>query len=142
MKDVIRIQQPRVFKNRKALTLIECLVAVILLSITLVAGMAFYFNASAIMGQAMHKKMAMEMINQKFEQLRRDGYSALTPTVDFVNGSTVTFGDFSVQTRQKVTNIDGNSSNGVRKVEIEVSWTEAGKSAANTIAMSTYVAGL
>ncbi len=131
-------QRHHFFKSQKALTLAECLVSIVILAITLVAGMAFYFNSGAIMGRAMHKKMAMEMANQKMETIKQAGFDALGVTVGFVDEPVVTFGDFSLKNmRKRVTSVDGTS-NGVKQVEIEVIWTESGTD--QVIALSTYVA--
>jgi len=51
-------------------TLIEILVSMVVMAITLLGGIALYFNASELQKMAMHKKMATELANSRMEELR------------------------------------------------------------------------
>jgi len=51
-------------------SLIEILVSMLIMTITILGGMALYFNASELQKMAIHKKMATEIANSKMEELR------------------------------------------------------------------------
>jgi len=128
--------------NTRGFTLIESLISIILLSICLAGGIAFYFNASEIMTLAIHKKIAVEIANQAVEKYKEMGYSDLPPANGvWTADSAVTFGDFSVQTRRKIADVV-NGPPATKQVEFEVTWTEAGKTQARTINLFTYIASL
>lgn len=131
-------------KTNRGFTLIESLISLLLLSIILAGGLSFYFNSDEIMSLAMHKKIAMEMANQSMEKIKKDGYAnLLPPTIGFVSGpfgSAMTFGDFTAQTQQRVTHVEGISPNINKMIEVKVSWTEAGKQTSREILLATYMA--
>ena len=58
------------FSNQRGSTLIEILVSMIIMAITLLGGLALYFNASEIQKMAIHKKMATEVASTKMEKYR------------------------------------------------------------------------
>ena len=58
-------------KNKKAFTLIECLISILILAILLAGGMSFYFNSNSFMSLAMHKKIALELATEKMEDCKR-----------------------------------------------------------------------
>ena len=135
-----------IIHNKKAFTLIEVLVCILLLAIILAGGISLYFNGTKIMTLAMHKKIAMEVVNQAMEQVRKDGYTNLSYSNSVNNNirtcgssSPVTFGDFSVQKQQCLTNIEGNSPNKNKEIEIIVNWSETGSSESKIIALATYI---
>jgi len=128
--------------NNRGFTLIESLVSIILLSICLTGGIAFYFNASEIMALTIHKKIAMEMANQAAEKYKEMGYLNLPPvSADWVPEAAVTFGDFTAKTRRWIKNVIGDPPN-TKQVEFEVRWTEAGKTEARSINLITYISNL
>ena len=64
-------------KHNKAFSLIEVLVSLFLFSFVMVAGMGLYFNAQEIQSKASHKKMAVELVNSKIEELKGTDYSLI-----------------------------------------------------------------
>ena len=126
------------FQNEKGISLVEVLISVLLLTIILAAGQNFYFNASAIMAQAMHKKIAMEMANQQMETNRVNGYASLPnpATGNWENPVAVSFADFTANARRRVTDLGTPPQ---KKVEIEVKWLESGKQDQRVINLATYV---
>ena len=103
--------------------------------------MAFYFNSTEVMTLAMHKKMAMEMATQALEQSKSLGYG--NPVLADTAGAwtpltSVVFGSFSAQPQRRVT--DNNPSANVKKIEIQVPWTESGKASQLQINLATYLA--
>ena len=116
--------------NKKAFTLVEVLISILLLSIILAGGMGFYFNSTDVMTRAMHKKIAMEMANQAMEQIKNGGYTGAlvdpatitwAPSsdpfnvIEWSNGSF----NFKVQEQHRVTDI-GSPAN--KQVEVRVCW--------------------
>ena len=75
-----------ILKKKNGLTLLECVVAMVLLAVTLSAGMGFYFYSSGVMGMAMRKKIAMEMVSQYLEDKR-----ANPPLVTVISSGTCFF---------------------------------------------------
>ena len=58
------------FSNQRGSTLIEILVSMLIMSITMLGGIALYFNASELQKMAIHRKMATEIAGSKMEKLR------------------------------------------------------------------------
>lgn len=57
-------------RKQNGSTLIEILVSMLIVMITVLGGLALYFNASELQKMAVHKKMATELANTKMEKLR------------------------------------------------------------------------
>ena len=117
-------------RSSQGLTLMETLVSILILFISMTAGMSFYFNARSILTKAMHKKMALEMASQKMEELRNQGYSLLpAATAAFQDAvpNTVTFqnssSNFTAGMKYRIT---GSGATDNKMVEIQVNWSEAG----------------
>jgi Tfp pilus assembly protein PilV len=138
----------KIKNNNLGFSLAECLISILLLAIALIGGMAFYTNSSEVMGLTLHKKMAMEMAMQEMEQIKKDGQAGLPEPASgvWVSGSvsTVTFGDpaqpFSGQLQKKISDVEGTAPNKNKKVEVQVSWTEAGETNPRTVNLQTLMA--
>jgi prepilin-type N-terminal cleavage/methylation domain-containing protein len=121
-------------------TLGEALISLVILGIILSGGMGFYFNSGEVMIKAMDKKIAIEMANQVFEQMKDAGYVGLPPSSSTWEAvSAVTFGDFSGETRRRITDVEVSSPN-TKKVELQVCWPACGVAGAKTLDFVTYVA--
>ena len=129
-------------KNNKGFGLIETLISILLLSIVLTGGMAFYFNGNEFMGLAKHKKMALEIANSKLEDLKNFGYGSLPPAGTLVVTNIAVGGLSAVQTTT-VTNQDdpvGGNPVDYKEVRVRVDWTEAGKiTAPQQIDLTTFM---
>ena len=66
--------------NKKAFTLIESLVSVIILSICMAGGIHLYNYADNMTSLAIHKKVANEVINSSMEDLKSSDYFTITGT--------------------------------------------------------------
>jgi len=133
--------------SQSGFTLIENLVAMLLLAVTLTAGLALYYNGDEIVSLATHKKKVTEKVNSQMEELRALGYDNIpvdeTPDPTYftitkngiVDGSTT--GGIVVE--QKVTVPDPGAS-GYKTVEIQATWREAGKNHEREVKLTTYVA--
>ena len=106
------------------LTLIECVISILILSVTLAGSLNLYFNATSIMSVAMHKKVALEIAIQELEKVKDAGYAALPNPASgkWENLSDRTFDLFTAHLRKKVT--DASAPPVMKKVELEVSWVE------------------
>ena len=128
-------------KNKKAFTLIEVLVSLLLLAITLAGGITLYFNASTIMGLAMHKKIVTEMANQTMEQVKQAGYGSLPNPATGVWSPAfpVNFNDFKAEAQRRVTDVPSST---LKEVEVKVCWPDcgAGTTDKKIITLATYMA--
>ena len=61
---------PNLKIKNKAFSLVENLVSLLLITIIMVAGITLYLNASEVLAKALHKKMAVELLNSKIEDLK------------------------------------------------------------------------
>ena len=110
--------------DTRGLSLIERVIAILILSVSLAGGLSLYFNATSIMSLAMHKKMAVEIAVQEMEKIKDAGYAGLpNPTTGtWQNLSDRTFDLFTAQVRKRITDV--STSPVMKKVELEVSWAE------------------
>ena len=126
--------------NKNGFTLIEALISVIILSVTLAAGIQLLFNASKITGLVTHKKIAMELINTELELLRVALYS------NIINNTTsIAVGGLSGQTITTVVDVDANGNPNppfaFKQVDIQVLWGEAGENpTTRSYDITTYIA--
>lgn len=118
-------------------TLLEILVSMLLLAVTLVGGMALYHNAERIMALMVHKKVAMELANERMEAVRNTPYSTLDPGIDQ---------DFNLKvsglSAGRVTTVSIPDPNkDLKEVRVNVRWDEAGQSGGQRkVEMISYVA--
>ncbi|HEY7710610.1 MAG TPA: hypothetical protein VIG57_11320, partial [Candidatus Entotheonella sp.] len=104
--------------------------------------LALYFGSREVMTLATHKKLAMEIANNEMEAVKEGGYAALpVPANNWVATGAVTLGDFTVQTRRRISNVNvGTFIN--RQVEVEVRWREGGKNEDRTITLVNHFANV
>ncbi len=128
--------------SEQGFTILETIISIIILAIVLSGGIAIYTNATTIMTIAMHKKIAMEMANQVIEKLKEAGYNdalladtggSWTPADP---GTTITFGDFSVNMQRRITNVGAPAN---KTVEVRVRWLEAGRQQNSEITLATNI---
>jgi prepilin-type N-terminal cleavage/methylation domain-containing protein len=134
---------PKVHKeSQQGFTLVEALTALILLSIFSLSGIAIYANSNEIQTMAMHKKIATEMASSKIEEYRKYGYSSLptsgTPVVQNIN-----VGGLSAIMTTNVADVDdpvgGAQAVDYKQVQVNITWTETGKSTAKDVELTTYI---
>lgn len=126
--------------NAKGLTLIECIISILILSIMLAGGLVIYPNANTIMSLAMHKKIALEIAVQEMEKIKNAGYADLLnpppPPFDKTFGL-VTTQPFTAQIHKTITDLP--TAPDMKKVELEVSWTEDNHDSSRNIKLETYM---
>ena len=110
--------------NKSGFTLIEILISLLMLSITLVAGIQLYINADKILTLATHKRMATEEVNNKLEELKTWDYNDL----DLVNlpDSTQTIGGFRFTKSYAISELDGDGDgiNDYKELSANLFWQE------------------
>ena len=124
--------------KRRAFTIIEVLISIIILAITLAGGASIYFYLSALTAQATHKDIAVQLANSKMEEYKRIDCDALVqgaiypPDIMIGNISfhqTVTIGD----------DLDPNSSICYRSVIVQVTWTDPSNGIDVIVDLTTYM---
>ena len=70
--------------DTRGLSLIECVIAILILSVSLAGGLSLYFNATSIMSLAMHKKMAVEIAVQDLARADDDGFAIAKSSKVFI----------------------------------------------------------
>ncbi len=113
--------------NTKGLTLIECVIAILILAVTVTGGLMIYTHASTIMSKAMHKKMTLEIAIQAMEEIKNTEFTNLTLTTppdgwDYLSDKTIgalTTQPHTTQLRRRITEVTVNSPK-MKKVELEV----------------------
>jgi prepilin-type N-terminal cleavage/methylation domain-containing protein len=127
--------------NKSGFSIIESIISMVLLSICVTGGMAYYFNASKIMALATDKKIAMEIANEDLEKIREGGYDQLNAVVA---NESIVYGNFTADIQRSVTDIETNG--GIppkihKQVTIDVSWpNESGGGQPRTITLVTSIA--
>ena len=108
----------RISRQSGGFTLLEILVSMLLLAVTLVGGMALYHNAEQIMALMVHKKVAMELANEKMEDIRNTSFSRLAAQEDYPRVS----GLSGVRSAEVF-----ELSPDLKEVRVTVRWDEAGQ---------------
>jgi prepilin-type N-terminal cleavage/methylation domain-containing protein len=122
-------------KNKSGFTLLEIIISILLLAITLAGGMALYFNANKIMSLMVHKKAAMELADEKMEELRDVSYNSTPLEVGEKSESTLKVAGLNAS--RTVTVTEPHTS--YKQVTIEVNWKEANETADKSIKLVSYV---
>ena len=119
-------------KNKKGLTLIECLISILLLAVILIGGMSLFNNADEMISRATHKRIALEIANSKMDLLKSQDYSSITSATD-----SITVGSLVATRTTTVTPVGGQYKN----VKVRVDWTGGGNmTAPQHIEIETYIA--
>ena len=126
---------------RKGFTIIECLISVILLAITMVGSMAFYFYSTGHLAGATHKRIAEELANAKMEEIKNSDYSLINSWAGA--GENVTIGGLSWQQEIYVVDVFGPPNVGIayKKVQIRTYRNETSKfGTQQDVTIATYIA--
>lgn len=117
-------------KNQKGFTLIEILISLLLLAITLVAGIQLFINADKIMTLATHKKIATEVANNKMEEIKTWEYDNVTSlSLQGADGQSVMGGltlnkNYEVIERDILNGVVGDGINDYKQVTLNLTWDE------------------
>lgn len=135
-------------RHKKGLTIIECLLSILLLAIMLTAGMAFYFNAQASMRGSIHKRIAVEMASAQLENIKNSGYLNLPdycpePDGCVIPNRNVAIGALVGLSNTVVKDVDEPGTpvgTDYKRVTIQISWQDPGKSSSSAVSLDTYIA--
>ena len=130
---------------RKGFTIIECLISVILLAITMVGSMAFYFYSTGHLAGATHKRIAAELANAKMEELKNTDYDDITnDTQNITISATPGIPMSGINGTENVTVNPGGGHFGgpeYKEVHVEIAWSEPTKSGLQQkVTLSTNIA--
>jgi type II secretory pathway pseudopilin PulG len=122
-----------------AFSLAECLISILLLALTLVASLSFFFNASHFSASDQHRREAMELADSRMESYRAMGYSNVAN-----NSWNDQVGSLSVTDTATVNTVTLNSVN-YKQVQVLLNWQEAAETASaqqqnQSINLVTYIA--
>jgi prepilin-type N-terminal cleavage/methylation domain-containing protein len=130
----------------KGFTLIECVIAILLLTIVLVGGMAFYFYSYGNLQAATHRRMAMQVANAVLEGLKNAGYSNLPNPAPASPGlwrgpTNVAIGGLNGQENIYVFDVDDNGGGtDYKQVRVELIWAEPGRVDNQVLVLDTFIA--
>ena len=113
----------------------EIMVSILLLAITLTGGIALYHNAEKLMALMVHKKVAMELADERMEEIRNTRYSNLTVGERTENDLTVT----GLRASRRTSITEPESMPNLKQVRVRVDWTEAGEQHPKWVELVSYV---
>jgi prepilin-type N-terminal cleavage/methylation domain-containing protein len=115
----------------RGFTLVELLLAIVLLAILTIGGLNFFVYGRSDINREGHRRVALELASQKFEELKADGY-ALVISEDESN---LSLDNISCLRTTSVTEIEIGE---LKEVTVTVSWDEKGVT--NNVELTTLIA--
>ena len=116
-------------------TIIECLISLLILAILMTGGMAFYQYSNDLMKAATHKRIAVEIANAKMEDIKKNGFGSL-PSIDGLwQTNPITIAGLSGQQNVYVYDVSN-----YKRVAVENTWLEPGKTGNQVVKLETYIA--
>ena len=129
---------------RKGFTIIEALISMLLLTITLVGSMAFYFHSQGYFASVNHRRIAAEIASAELEDIKTDGYTAIPAAGAWTVRAT------KLTQRLSAGAIGGmpgwgeiyviDNSEGYKEVQVTIFWNQPGKSTVQEVTLDTYIA--
>ncbi len=117
--------------------MIEVMIAIILLTLILVGGMAYFFYANESLKVANYRRIAAEIAHSAMEQMKSANYTTLASSFD----PNVTIGTL---TGNKTISVSGDISDpggGVYKqVTVNITWEQPNKNTLGNVVLDTYIA--
>jgi prepilin-type N-terminal cleavage/methylation domain-containing protein len=145
----------------KGLTLIECLISLILLTILLVGGIALYFCAHQFLRWSTNKEIAIGIADSEMEDIKNNGYSCLPEpaptgglwtTQDSCSNNIIHTRSISITsfpsgnlTGQQNVFVDDNDANGdgstdYKEVRVSITWQPGKNATPETVSLVTDIA--
>lgn len=121
------------FKSKRGLTLVEALVATLILSIVIVGVVALFAKTRDFLSQIKENSIANNTLNERLEEIRGMDYTSILAL-----GTTFTAAGFSQlkSATGSVTVDDPFSKSDIRRITLTVSWTSAqGRAKSKSLAM-------
>lgn len=110
----------RKLNEKKGVTLVEVMVAILVFTIVMLGGLAFFFYGRMHISHSNHQRMALGLTKEQVEILKATPYDEL-PAVDNEN---ITLGGVDYSRNTVVT--DGTGGGIYREVTVTTSWEEKG----------------
>jgi len=137
--------------SKKGLTLVECLIALLVLTILLTVGMSLYFYSQESLQGAVNKRIAAEMASAELEYLKNSDYDVLDeaildpdnkwPARSGTTNGIINIGNLTGHKDVFLYDIDadGNGTTDYKQVHVEVYWRDPAKNADSKISLDTYI---
>lgn len=124
--------------NIRGFSLVENMVAMMLLSLVLTGGMGLCYYSQELTKLAAHKRMATEMVSAKIEAVKASAYAAIASEA----ATNITIGTFTATEVVTVNDIDdpANGTPDFKEVNVSLSWSESGKQTTKILTAKTYIA--
>ena len=125
------------------LTFMESLVTLLLLTSILAFGTSIYSNADKIATLAIHKKIAVEMITAKLEELKKGGYAALPDPANPIPVVGISLEGTPAELSLAVNNIDETPLDGstdYKEVIATIQWLEVKSQTPRIVSLTTFMA--
>jgi hypothetical protein len=118
-------------------TVVESLIAILLLVIMLTGGMAFYYHSNALYYSGLHNRMATSLASSQMEVCRNVGYAAL-PGGDCPEetDTALTTGPLAVLSGKRTVAVSDVGA--VKQLTVTVGWIDPSKDA-QSVTLQTYV---
>lgn len=117
---------------KKSFSLIEVLVSLFIVGVILVLYQVS-FNSTLLSRSAKNQEIALRIANNKMEELRAGGYTALPESSSFSDSQLGSLASSSAS--MVITNFNTNT----KQIVIIVQWREPGSSAPRTISLTTLI---
>ncbi|MDD5729683.1 MAG: prepilin-type N-terminal cleavage/methylation domain-containing protein [Candidatus Omnitrophica bacterium] len=121
----------------KGFTLIEALIALLLLAITVVGSMAFYFYSNQSTAITVHRRMAVEFANSELEGLKNTPYDNIVSKSPAVN---ITTGNLSELNGKEEILVAEDVSHNFKQISVTITWTEPASGLGQNLVLNTYIA--
>ena len=126
--------------KKDGFTLIETIIAIILLGIIMTAGMTLFFSSQEGMGWAVHKRLAVELASSELELLRNNGYVNL-PALGLYGPDPINIGGITGLRTIAITSVPSVD---YRRIQVQITWKAAGKNQQNPqdqqVTLDTFIA--
>jgi prepilin-type N-terminal cleavage/methylation domain-containing protein len=121
-------------KQQKGFTLVELMVAIVILGIAISGISALYYNMQVMQTRSQHLDLATRAARTEIEVLRNNNYNSLTPdtTLDFTDDLPDSLPHDKSGTVSITQPVDG-----LRRVDVTITYTDFGKS--ETIKLSSNI---
>jgi prepilin-type N-terminal cleavage/methylation domain-containing protein len=134
-----RIPIGSIYKNDSGFTLVELLITIIVLGIASTSIGGLYYTTEIIEVQSQHYDIAVRAARSEIEDLRNDGYNALTPgTTSFTSRLPLSL----LPAGAAGTVIVTQPIPSLRRVDVTVAYVDYGKSETITLSSSIGIIGI
>lgn len=106
-------------KDSGGYSLIEVLLAIIMLGLVLIGGSAFFFYGSSFSHRAKFARIALELVEEKIDLLKEGSFLSIKNEEEILSIGNLSF---TRKTMVESVDEDGNGKADYKKVKVRVSW--------------------